>query len=197
MCGDGDWVRARITFGSIWNSQVVDSKRRDVRVVEGARLESDQGDAHEVTLKHLATHSIRRFAAPSYSLIGRCKRRYFAPVSGPPYTVLTQFSASLLRERRDDLQYASRVPDVGCAGRYVRSANHERRHGDHTVRRADRPSAAGDAVAEAKDRSRFTAESTCSRGRLRNTPSSHEGRSKTPAHREHLDRAPRRRRRRL
>jgi hypothetical protein len=38
-------------------------ERRDVRVVEGARLESETGDAHAVTLKHFAAHSIQRFAA--------------------------------------------------------------------------------------------------------------------------------------
>ena len=37
-------------------------ERRDVRVVEGARLESDSGDAHEVTLRHLAAHSIQQFS---------------------------------------------------------------------------------------------------------------------------------------
>jgi hypothetical protein len=42
-------------------------ERRDVRVVEGARLESESGDAHEVTLKHLAAHSIQRFTASSYA----------------------------------------------------------------------------------------------------------------------------------
>jgi hypothetical protein len=34
-------IRAQITFGSISNPQVIDSKGRDGRVVEGARLESD------------------------------------------------------------------------------------------------------------------------------------------------------------
>jgi hypothetical protein len=28
-------------------------ERRDVRVVEGARLESDSGDSHRATLKHI------------------------------------------------------------------------------------------------------------------------------------------------
>jgi len=35
-------------------------KRRDVRVVEGARLESDFGEAHQVTPKHLVAQGIQR-----------------------------------------------------------------------------------------------------------------------------------------
>ena len=42
-------------------------ERRDVRVVEGARLESEMGDAHEVTPKHLVAHSIQRFTPLSCS----------------------------------------------------------------------------------------------------------------------------------
>jgi hypothetical protein len=34
-------------------------ERRDVRVVEGARLESDCGDAHQTTLKHLVALAIQ------------------------------------------------------------------------------------------------------------------------------------------
>jgi hypothetical protein len=37
--------------------------RRDVRVVEGARLESDSGHAHQVIRKHLFAHSIQRLPA--------------------------------------------------------------------------------------------------------------------------------------
>jgi hypothetical protein len=37
--------------------------RRDVRVVEGARLESESGEAHRVTPKHLFTQSIQRLPA--------------------------------------------------------------------------------------------------------------------------------------
>ena len=37
--------------------------RRDVRVVEGARLENDSGDAHRVTSKHFIAQSIQRLAA--------------------------------------------------------------------------------------------------------------------------------------
>jgi hypothetical protein len=37
--------------------------RRDVRVVEGARLESEIGHAHRATPKHLVAQSIQRFAA--------------------------------------------------------------------------------------------------------------------------------------
>jgi len=36
-------------------------------VVYGARLESESGDAHELTLKHVAAHSIQRFTALSCS----------------------------------------------------------------------------------------------------------------------------------
>jgi hypothetical protein len=38
-------------------------KTETCRVVEGARLENETGDAHEVTLKHLAAHSIQRLTA--------------------------------------------------------------------------------------------------------------------------------------
>ena len=34
--------------------------RRDVRVVEGARLESESGDAHRVIRKHLFAQSIQQ-----------------------------------------------------------------------------------------------------------------------------------------
>ena len=44
-------------------SQVVDSKRRDVRVVEGARLESGSGHAHRVILRQLFAQSIQRLPA--------------------------------------------------------------------------------------------------------------------------------------
>jgi hypothetical protein len=42
-------------------------ERRDVRVVEGARLESEPGHTHAVTLKHLAAHSSQRVTALSCS----------------------------------------------------------------------------------------------------------------------------------
>jgi hypothetical protein len=38
-------------------------KRRDAGAVDQARLESDSGDAHAVTLQHLAAHLNQRFAA--------------------------------------------------------------------------------------------------------------------------------------
>jgi hypothetical protein len=38
-------------------------ERRDVRVVEGARLESDAGHPQGVTLKHLFAHPIQRLPA--------------------------------------------------------------------------------------------------------------------------------------
>ena len=42
-------------------------KRRDVRVVEGARLESDSGDAHRVILKYLFSQSSQRLPATECS----------------------------------------------------------------------------------------------------------------------------------
>ena len=42
-------------------------ERRDVRVVEGARLENDSGDAHGVILKHLFAQSIQRL--PTYAVM--------------------------------------------------------------------------------------------------------------------------------
>ena len=38
-------------------------ERRDVRVVEGARLENDSGELHRVIQKHLFTQSIQRLPA--------------------------------------------------------------------------------------------------------------------------------------
>jgi hypothetical protein len=38
-------------------------ERRDVRVVEGARLESDSGDSYRATPKHFFTQSIQRLPA--------------------------------------------------------------------------------------------------------------------------------------
>jgi hypothetical protein len=42
-------------------------ERRDGRVVEGARLESDFGGAHRATLKHIVAQSIQRLDALKYS----------------------------------------------------------------------------------------------------------------------------------
>ena len=42
-------------------------KRRDVRVVEGARLESDSGDTYRARSKHFFAQSIQRLAALKYS----------------------------------------------------------------------------------------------------------------------------------
>ena len=42
-------------------------ERRDVRVVEGARLESDYGQHHRATPKHLVAHSIQRLAVTTCS----------------------------------------------------------------------------------------------------------------------------------
>jgi len=44
-------------------------ERRDVRVVEGARLESDLGDAHQVIPKHLFAQSIQRLPATECSSV--------------------------------------------------------------------------------------------------------------------------------
>jgi hypothetical protein len=43
-----------LVFVMVQFLEVVDSKRRDGRVVEGARLESETGDAYQGTPKHLA-----------------------------------------------------------------------------------------------------------------------------------------------
>src|SRR5258708_6324208 len=49
--------------------QIVDSKRRDVGVVDRARLESDFGEAHRVIPKHLFAQSVQRLpAAESFSM---------------------------------------------------------------------------------------------------------------------------------
>ena len=44
-------------------------ERRDVRVVEGARLESDSGDAHRATPKHLFPQLSQRFTSRRCSLM--------------------------------------------------------------------------------------------------------------------------------
>ena len=44
-------------------------ERRDVRVVEGARLENDSGELHRVIQKHLFTQSIQRLPAAEYLLM--------------------------------------------------------------------------------------------------------------------------------
>ena len=67
--GDALWVRAHsgtqspVPLVSDLRKCLILKIRRDVRVIEGARLESEAGDAHGVTPKHLMTHSIQRFAA--------------------------------------------------------------------------------------------------------------------------------------
>jgi hypothetical protein len=49
--------------------QTIDSKGRDGRVVDGARLESDSGDAHGGTQKHAVVQSIRPFTPFRYALM--------------------------------------------------------------------------------------------------------------------------------
>ena len=44
-------------------SQPVDSKRRDVRVVEGARLESEACEEHRGTRRDLNAHALSELAA--------------------------------------------------------------------------------------------------------------------------------------
>ena len=94
---------------------------RDVRVVEGARLESEMGDAHELTLKHFAAHSIQRLTALPYSSMSRRKRRYFPRVSSLPYTVLTQFPLSLARVLVGVRRYATITVRWRSADRSVRA----------------------------------------------------------------------------
>ena len=43
--------------------QVLDSKRRDVGVVDRARLENESGDSHEEILNHFFAQSIQRLPA--------------------------------------------------------------------------------------------------------------------------------------
>ena len=53
-----DLSQSRI-YRSICGRKLLILNRRDAGAVDQARLESDSGDAHEVTLKHLAAHSIQ------------------------------------------------------------------------------------------------------------------------------------------
>jgi len=64
-------------------------------VVEGARLESDFGERHQATPRHLVEQSVQRFSPARYALPIFRKRRCSSPVLSPPYTVLTQISRSL------------------------------------------------------------------------------------------------------
>jgi hypothetical protein len=50
-------------------SQVVDFKRIDVRVVEGARLESDFGERHQAIPKHLSAKLNQELTAKGCSLM--------------------------------------------------------------------------------------------------------------------------------
>jgi len=76
-------------------------------VVEGARLESESGDAHEVILKHLFAQSIQRVPATECASMWTHKGRCLSRVPGRPYTVSTQFWAALVRVRRDACGYVS------------------------------------------------------------------------------------------
>ena len=71
--------------------------RRDVRVVEGARLEIDSGDSHQATPKHYFAHSMQRLAAVKCSSTLSRKHRDSSAVSTTPYTVSTQFRIAFAR----------------------------------------------------------------------------------------------------
>ena len=55
-----DDLRHSLRLSGSRGKLLIPLERRDVRVVEGARLESDSGDSHAVILKHLFTQSIQR-----------------------------------------------------------------------------------------------------------------------------------------
>ena len=66
-------------------------------MVEGARLESELGDAHRVMLKHLVC--VIRFNRLRRQNVPQCEPVIVGirpPVSTPPYTVLTQFNLPLV-----------------------------------------------------------------------------------------------------
>ena len=65
-------------------------KRRDVRVVEGARLESDSGDAQRDTPKHPFAQSIQRHPATRCVAMRTRKQGCSSATSKRPYTVSTQ-----------------------------------------------------------------------------------------------------------
>jgi hypothetical protein len=71
-----------------------------VRVVEGARLESDFGDAHQAAPTLLGTQSIQRFAALRCSSVSRRNRCCSSQFSRSPYTVSTQFLPGLVDSSR-------------------------------------------------------------------------------------------------
>ena len=76
--------------------QLILKTRRDVRVVEGARLESNSGEAHRTTLERLVAQSLQRVSAvTSRSVCLRNSECSSAP-SAPRYTVLTQSRSRLL-----------------------------------------------------------------------------------------------------
>jgi hypothetical protein len=64
-----DRDRSRGLSQSLSQFGLILKTRRDVRVVEGARLESDSGDPHRLILKHLFAQSIQRFTSRQSSLI--------------------------------------------------------------------------------------------------------------------------------
>jgi len=57
-------------------------KRRDVRVVEGARLENEAGEPHQATSKSVNAHAISDLAFSNYQAVcvrkPRCSSRFWA-----------------------------------------------------------------------------------------------------------------------
>jgi len=94
-------------------------KRRDVGVVDRARLESDSGDAHRATLKHIVAQSIQRLDALKYSSMWRRKRRCSSLVLSPPYTVLTQRSLPLTRTHTDGHGLVHSIWQYAALGRLI------------------------------------------------------------------------------
>jgi hypothetical protein len=81
--------------------------RRDVRVVEGARLESDSGEAQRDTPKQLLAQSSQRHPATRCVSMRTRKQGWSSATSKRPYTVFTQFRISLARVRTDVRRCAS------------------------------------------------------------------------------------------
>jgi hypothetical protein len=76
-------------------------------VVEGARLESDFGDADRATLKHFVAQFID-LLLQDFPRCDAVKRRCSSAVLSLPYTVLTHFPLSLaLRQVAHDLSMAA------------------------------------------------------------------------------------------
>ena len=70
-----------------------------IGLVEGARLESNFGDAYRLTFKHLVAQSIQRLPARVCFSTWTRQRRHLSDAWGRPYTVSTQLPDSLDRVR--------------------------------------------------------------------------------------------------